>query len=68
MKKKPGAKKNEVMGWCDGVLHVRVKAPPVEGAANREVVKLLAKYFGGLFCSGVLVSSQHPFVFKNSRT
>ena len=43
---KPGAKKNEVVGWRDGVLHVRVKAPPVEGAANREVVKLLARYFG----------------------
>ena len=42
---KPKASKNEVIGWEDGVLHVQVKAPPVDGAANRGLIKLLAGYF-----------------------
>ncbi len=60
---KPGAKKNEVVGWRDGVLHVRVKAPPVEGAANREVVKLLAMYFG-VTPSGIEITRGHKSRYK----
>lgn len=37
------AKRNEIAGWRDGVLQVRVAAPPVEGKANASVLKLLAK-------------------------
>lgn len=39
----PRAKRNEIAGWRDGVLQVRVAAPPVEGRANDAVCKLLAK-------------------------
>ena len=39
----PRAKRNEIAGWRDGVLQVRVAAPPVEGKANASVLKLLAK-------------------------
>ena len=39
----PRAKRNEIAGWRDGVLLVRVAAPPVEGKANASVLKLLAK-------------------------
>ena len=38
----PGAKKNEVMRFEDGVWHIRIAAPPVEGKAN----KMLVEYLG----------------------
>jgi hypothetical protein len=34
------------VGEQDGVLVVRVNAPPVEGKANKAVCKLLAKHYG----------------------
>ncbi|MEZ5424747.1 MAG: DUF167 domain-containing protein [Pyrinomonadaceae bacterium] len=42
----PRASKSEIVGEHDGALKVRLAAPPVEGAANRELIKLLAKSFG----------------------
>ena len=42
---KPKASKSKVIGWEDGVLNAQVKAPPVDGAANRDLIKLLAGYF-----------------------
>ncbi len=44
---KPRASRSRVQGLADdGALQVAVKAPPVEGAANDELVKLLAKALG----------------------
>ncbi len=40
------ASKSEVVGMRNGVLKVRIAAPPVDGAANTELVRLLAKHFG----------------------
>lgn len=43
----PGAPRTEVLGtMADGSLKVRLKAPPVRGEANRELVNLLASRFG----------------------
>jgi uncharacterized protein (TIGR00251 family) len=42
----PRATRNAVAGFADGVLHVRVTAAPVAGAANAAVVKLLARKLG----------------------
>ena len=42
---KPNSPKSEVVGEEDGCLVVRVAAPPQGGKANRELVKLLKKYF-----------------------
>jgi uncharacterized protein (TIGR00251 family) len=41
----PRASRSEVVGLHDGALRIRVAAPPVEGAANRELVKVLAQRF-----------------------
>jgi uncharacterized protein (TIGR00251 family) len=42
----PRARRDEIGGMRDGALVVRVTAPPVDDAANRAVVKLIAKRAG----------------------
>ena len=39
----PSAARSEVVGFTDGMLQVRVAAPPVKGQANRELIALLSK-------------------------
>lgn len=39
----PRASRSEIAGLQDGVLRIRIAAPPVDGAANRELVKYLSK-------------------------
>ena len=41
----PRASRSEIVGEHNGALRVRIAAPPVEGAANRELIRLLAKEF-----------------------
>ncbi len=41
----PRASKSEIVGELDGALKVRIASPPVDGAANAELIKLLAKTF-----------------------
>ena len=42
----PRASRDEVVGEREGVLVVRVAAPPVDGAANEALVRVLAKALG----------------------
>jgi uncharacterized protein len=42
----PRAGRDEIAGRREGVLQVRVKAPPVEGRANEALRKLIAKRAG----------------------
>ena len=39
----PRAAKDEIVGWLDGALKVRVQAPPQDGRANRALEELLAE-------------------------
>ena len=41
----PRASRSEIAGEHDGALRVRVAAPPVDGAANEELVRTIAKAF-----------------------
>ena len=42
----PRASRTEIIGEHNGALKIRLAAPPVEGVANEELVRLLAKTFG----------------------
>ncbi len=42
----PNASRNRVTSYTDGVLHVRIAAPPVRGKANRELIAFLSKFLG----------------------
>ncbi len=42
---RPASGRNEITGVFDDTLKVKIKAPAVEGAANKELVKYLAKLF-----------------------
>ena len=42
----PGAVSDEITGLWDDILHVRVKAPPRRGQANRALIALLAGVLG----------------------
>lgn len=41
-----GAAKNEVVAFADGVLRVKVAAPPSKGKANKELIDFLSKCLG----------------------
>jgi uncharacterized protein len=41
----PRASASEVVGEHNGLLRVRIAAPPVDGAANKELIRVLAKTF-----------------------
>ena len=42
----PGAKKTEVSGQLGERLKIRVSSPPVDGKANKELIKFLSKQIG----------------------
>ncbi len=39
----PRASRSEIAGWYGETIKIRVAAPPVEGAANEELVRFLAE-------------------------
>lgn len=54
----PRASKTEIVGELDGAVKVRVASPPVDGAANAELIKLFAKKLGVAKSSVEIVSGQ----------
>ncbi len=38
--------KSEIVGEMNGALKVKINALPIDGAANAELIKILAKHFG----------------------
>jgi uncharacterized protein len=54
----PRASRSELVGEQDGTLRVRIAAPPVDGAANEELKRLLAKVLDVKPGSVTIVSGQ----------
>lgn len=42
----PRAARNEVLGYVDGVLRVKIAAQPVKGQANKELIDFLSDVLG----------------------
>ena len=42
----PNAGKNEMVGFSDGVLRLKISAPPSKGKANRELIAFLSRLLG----------------------
>jgi uncharacterized protein (TIGR00251 family) len=42
----PNARQNEVTAFTEGVLSVKIAAPPVQGKANRELIIFLSRLLG----------------------
>lgn len=63
---KPRASKSRVLGHKGGVLEVAVAAPPVDGAANLELVRVLAEHYG-VAKSAVQIVSGHAARVKRVR-
>lgn len=62
----PRASRSGVAGEHDGALRVRVNAPPVEGAANEELMRLLARVFD-VPVRAVEIIGGHATKFKRIR-
>lgn len=45
IKVKPNSKSDEVTKEPDGTIKVRIKAPPVDGKANKYLIAYLSSYF-----------------------
>lgn len=46
VKVKPNARVSEIEALPDGTYFARLKSPPVDGKANKELVALVAGHFG----------------------
>lgn len=55
----PRSSKPGIAGVRDGALLVRLQSPPVEGAANEELIQVIAKTFGVAKRDIAIVSGEH---------
>ena len=55
----PRARKSEIAGTREDALLVRLNAPPVDGAANSELIRLLATTFGVPKRDVAIVAGEH---------
>jgi len=62
----PRASRSEIVGEHDGALRVRIAAPPVDGAANDELVRLLSRAFH-VARGAIEISAGHASKLKTVR-
>ena len=54
----PRSSRSEVVGEHNGSLRIKIAAPPVDGAANEELIRVLAKTFKVSRTAVTIVSGQ----------
>ncbi len=54
----PRGSRNEVIGWRDDILNVKITAPPVDGAANSVLSKFIADELGIKKSQVILLSGE----------
>lgn len=54
----PRSSRSEIVGEFDGAVKVRLSSPPVDGAANAELIKLFAKKLGVARSAVAIVSGE----------
>ena len=54
----PRSSRSEVVGEHNGSLRIKITAPPVDGAANEELIRVLAKTFNVSRSAVRIVSGQ----------
>ncbi len=42
----PGARQTQLVGMHDGKPKIQLKAPPVDGAANKALIEFISKHLG----------------------
>ena len=62
----PRSSKSEIVGVLDGVVKIKLKSPPVDGAANDELIRLLSKELS-VPRSAVAIASGHTSKTKRVR-
>ncbi len=58
LKVTPNARRSEITGFADDVLHLKIAAPPVQGKANRELIMFLSGLLGVSKSSVTIVKGQ----------
>ena len=54
----PNASRSEITGVREGVLQIKIAAPPVEGKANKELVEFLSEALGVRKSAVIIVKGQ----------
>lgn len=62
----PRSSRSEIVGEHDGAIKIKLKSPPVEGAANEELIRLLSRQFD-VPLSDVEIISGHTSKAKRVR-
>jgi uncharacterized protein (TIGR00251 family) len=62
----PRASRSEILGAHGGALRIRIAAPPVENAANEELLRVLAEALG-VRRSAVEITAGHASKIKTVR-
>ncbi len=59
----PKSSRDEIIGWIDNYIKIRITAPPTDNQANKHLCKFVGKQFG-VAQSKVLITHGHKSRYK----